>query len=377
MKIFERIVLRHLKIATSNILDPFQFAYRANRCVEDAVSLMIHYVLEHLEKPKSYVRIMFVDYSSAFNTIIPSKLYNKLIDMSINTALCNWILDFLLFRPQLVKFNNSISNVLVLNTGAPQGCVLSPILYSLFTNDCISSSESVKIAKFADDTTLVGLISNNDETVYRQEICNLTTWCDNNNLLLNPTKTKEMIIDFRKNKVNNGPVTINDVDIDIIDSFKFLGSMISNDLKWNMNVHNIVKKCHQRMYFLRELKKFNLSKSILTSFYRCVIESVLTFSIIVWFSSITAEDEYKLNRIVRTASKIIDTQLPSLEELYKLRLRNRSNKIINDPSHPAHNIFQLLPSGRRYRSILAKTERYKNSLFPSAIRLLSDSINSS
>ena len=186
-----------------------------------------------------------------------------------------------------------------------------------------------------------------------------------------------MIIDFRKNKVNNGPVTINDVDIDIIDSFKFLGSMISNDLKWNMNVHNIVKKCHQRMYFLRELKKFNLSKSILTSFYRCVIESVLTFSIIVLFSSITAEDEYKLNRIVRTASKIIDTQLPSLEELYKLRLRNRSNKIINDPSHPAHNIFQLLPSGRRYRSILAKTERYKNSLFPSAIRLLSDSINSS
>ena len=64
MNIFERIVLRHLKIATSNILDPFQFAYRANRCVEDAVSLMIHYVLEHLEQPKSYVRIMLVDYST-------------------------------------------------------------------------------------------------------------------------------------------------------------------------------------------------------------------------------------------------------------------------------------------------------------------------
>ena len=72
--------------------------------------------------------------------------------------------------------------------------------------------------------------------------------------------------------------------------------MISNDLKWNKNVHNIVfKKCHQHMYFFfREQKKFNMSKSIRTAFYRCVIESVLTFSIIIWFNRITAEDEYKL-----------------------------------------------------------------------------------
>jgi len=153
--------------------------------------------------------------------------------------------------------------------------------------------------------------------------------------------------------------------------------MISNDLKWNMNVHNIVKKCHQRMYFLRELKKFNLSKSILTSFYRCVIESVLTFSIIVWFNSITAEDEYKLNRIVKTASKIIDTQLPSLEELYKMRIRNRSNKIINDPSHPAHNIFNSCPRGGDILVFLPKQRDIKTVLFQSAIRLLSDSINSS
>ena len=100
------------------------------------------------------------------------------------------------------------------------------------------------------------------------------------------------------------------------------------------------------------------------------------FSIIVWFNSITAEEKYKLNRIVRTASKIIELQLPSLDKLYLLRLRKRSNKIINDPSHPAHNIFKPLPSGRRFRSILAKTNRYKNSLFPSAIRLLSESIYS-
>ena len=86
---------------------------------------------------------------------------------------------------------------------------------------------------------IVGL-SNNDKSVYRKEVGNLTTWWDNNILLLNPTKTKKMIIDFRKSKVNDGPVTIDNVDIDIFDYFNFLGSMISNNLKRNINVNNNV-----------------------------------------------------------------------------------------------------------------------------------------
>jgi hypothetical protein len=373
MKIFERIVLCHLKKATAHVLDPFQFAYRANRCVEDAVSLIIHYILDHLESPNSYVRILFVDYSSAFNTIIPQKLFTKLKDMSINPALCNWILDFLLERPQFVKFNGSFSHSLVLNTGAPQGCVLSPILYSLFTNDCKPSSDSVKMTKFADDTTLVGLIKNENEDEYRQEIYGLTTWCDNNNQLLNQQKTKEMIIDFRKNQTSKNPVFINNTEIEIVDSFKLLGTTLSNNLKWNLNTNLIVKKCHQRLYFLRELKKFHLSKSILVSFYRCVIESVLTFSITVWFNSLTVDDKRKLNKIISTASRVIGEPLPTLESIYRQRLKKRSYKIVEDPSHPAHELFELLPSGRRYRSIKTRTNRFKNSLFPSAIRLLSES----
>ena len=293
--------------------------------------------------------------------------------MSINPALCNWILDFLLERPQFVKFNGSFSHSLVLNTGAPQGCVLSPILYSLFTNDCKPSSDSVKMTKFADDTTLVGLIKNENEDEYRQEIYGLTTWCDNNNQLLNQQKTKEMIIDFRKNQTSKNPVFINNTEIEIVDSFKLLGTTLSNNLKWNLNTNLIVKKCHQRLYFLRELKKFHLSKSILVSFYRCVIESVLTFSITVWFNSLTVDDKRKLNKIISTASRVIGEQLPTLESIYRQRLKKRSYKIVEDPSHPAHELFELLPSGRRYRSIKTRTNRFKNSLFPSAIRLLSES----
>ena len=80
--------------------------------------------------------------------------------------------------------------MLILNTGAPQGCVLSPLLYSLFTHDCTARHDSNTIIKFADDTTVVGLIPDNDETAYREEVKDLTVWFKDNNLSINVTKTK-------------------------------------------------------------------------------------------------------------------------------------------------------------------------------------------
>ncbi len=88
------------------------------------------------------------------------------------------------------------SNSITLNIGAPQGCVLSPLLYSLYTHDCVSSHSSTSIVKFADDTVVVGLINNDDETAYLDEVEKLTSWCQDNCLFLNMSKTKELIVDW-------------------------------------------------------------------------------------------------------------------------------------------------------------------------------------
>ncbi len=81
---------------------------------------------------------------------------------------------------------------------SPTGCVLSPLLYSLYTHDCVSSHSSTSIVKFADDTVVLGLVSNNDEAAYLDEVERLTSWCQDNCLSLNVSKTKELIVDFRK-----------------------------------------------------------------------------------------------------------------------------------------------------------------------------------
>ena len=128
--------------------------------------------------------------------------------MALNPTLCNWVLDFLTGRPQVVKVGNNTSTTLLLNTWAPQGCVLCPLLYSLLTHDCVATHASNSIIKFADDTTVVGLITNHDQTAYREEVRSLAEWCQENNLSLNVNKAKETIVDFRKQQREHSPIHI-------------------------------------------------------------------------------------------------------------------------------------------------------------------------
>ena len=71
------------------------FAYRPNRSTDNAISISLHTALSHLDKRNTYVRMLFIDYSSVFNTIVPTKLITKIRTLRLNTSLCNWILDFL------------------------------------------------------------------------------------------------------------------------------------------------------------------------------------------------------------------------------------------------------------------------------------------
>ncbi|KAM9790398.1 uncharacterized protein ACBT44_018978 isoform 1-T1 [Syngnathus typhle] len=154
----------------------------------------------------------------------------------------------------------------------------------------------------------------------------------------------------------------------ITDTFKFLGTTISWDLKWTGHIDSVRKKAQQRLYFLRQLKKFNLPRELLKTFYTAIIQSVLCTSITVWFGSASKQDKHRVQRIIRSAEKIIGINLPSIQDLYLSRTRNRARNISTDPSHPGCSLFELLPSGRRYRARYAKTSRH--SFFPQAVALM-------
>ncbi len=206
--------------------------------------------------------ILFVDSSYAFNTIIPDTLQNKLTQLSVPTSICQWITSFLTDRQQEVRLGKFSSSTHTISTGAPQSCVLSPLLFSLYMNDCTSKYPSIKLLKFADNSTLISLIQDGDESAYRQEVKELTVWCSLNNMELNTFKRVEMIVDFRRNPL----------------ALPHLPSWTALWLQWihsdywapqflrtwsGTTTDSMVKKAQQRLYFLRQLRKFNLPQELL------------------------------------------------------------------------------------------------------------------
>jgi len=126
---FEKLVLKHIKSSLPYNFDEHQFAYRANQSTEDAIASALHLALTHLGQKGTYMRILSINYSSAFNTIVPSRLITKL---GLNSTLCMWGKDFISQHSQTFGLGTHPSLSLTLSTGATQCCVLSPMVYSIY-----------------------------------------------------------------------------------------------------------------------------------------------------------------------------------------------------------------------------------------------------
>ncbi len=110
---------------------------------------------------------------------------------------------------------------------------------------------------------------------------------------------------------------ISGTPVERVSSFKYLGVNISEDLTWTAHIQTQVKKARQRLYHLRQLRKFRVSPAILKTFYSGAIESVLCIS--VWYSNATNQDCKALQRVVLLAERISGSTLPSLQDIYLKR----------------------------------------------------------
>ena len=146
MKFFQRLVLNHINANIPIDMDNNHFKYWGNRLMED-IPCPTWSITTHFD-------ILFVNFKSTFNTIVPHKLVNKFCSLGLIPTLYSWILDFLINRPLNVRLRNCTSTTLTLNKGTPQGCVLMSVilLYSHLTVHP-SNLPLNTFMKFADDTT--------------------------------------------------------------------------------------------------------------------------------------------------------------------------------------------------------------------------------
>ena len=363
------------------VVDPLQFAYQRNRSTDDALLFVLNSVFSHLDKPGNAIRLMFYDFSSAFNTIQPHLLVEKMKRMNVPANFIAWIFNYLTFRPQYVRLAISkgsssttiSSKTIVLNTGAPQGTVLSPFLFTLYTADSRCTDSSCPLVKFADDTAQVAKIKGDNDLVYKEQVEKFVEWCDENHLVLNTNKTKEIVIDFRKKKVHEpDPIVIKGTQVERVETHKYLGVIFDSKLNFSANTEAILKRVNPRLYCLRKLRSFHVNNKILSSFYRAAISSVLLFGVVCWGGSVTDRDRSRLNKITRKAGQVTGQRQRDFDEEYLRRLTVKAKKIDNDATHPLAVEFIHIDRSGRLRQPHHRTSRYRNSFIPQAVGTLNN-----
>ena len=185
-------------VVTQNLLDNRQLAYRKGKSTEQLLIHLTERWKEAVER-KLFVGILFVDFTKAFNKVSHNILLQKLNDLGIRGDIWLWLKNYLTERRQFVRINGSDSDTHIKAQGVPQGSVLGPTLFSLFTNDLPKSLCSAQTYLYADDTTIycieetMDLLTNSLDNV----LAELQEWSDRNSMVPHPKKCKAMIMQHK------------------------------------------------------------------------------------------------------------------------------------------------------------------------------------
>jgi hypothetical protein len=277
-------------------------------------------------------------------------------------------MNFLTDRTQIVKLAHSCSSKQLTNTGAPQGTVLAPVLFTYYTNLCKSSQHGCVAIKYADDMALVGKIEHDIDSHYRQEVQNILEWCQKQNLLLNVSKTKELIIDPQKRPTCPLPVFINGNVVDIVESFKYLGITIDNCLTWKPHVDKQINKTKSSGYLISRIRCYHPNPKLLATLYYSLIESVLMYALPVWWSSCCKKEKAALNRVTRYFERMIQSPLTDWPDSASKRTKKLALNIMSNPDHALAALYNLQHRGH-LRSVSCRTNRLLNTFIPASIRL--------
>ena len=179
-----------------------------------------------------------------------------------------------------------------------------------------------------------------------------------------------MVIDFRKDPPPIRPLTIDGQVVERVNTYKYLGVLLDHKLTFMDHVQQTYSKCQQRLYLLRRLSRLQVDSKILKCFYSCHVQSLLTYAFLAWYGGLSVGGRGRLDQIVRVGSKLCGAQCTPLSSLYETRCARKAIRILNDNSHILNDLFNMLPSGRRFSVPRSRTNRYRLSFIPRAIDIL-------
>ena len=385
-KVAESFISQFFNEHFGAFLDENQFGSTRNRSTTLALIKFANFLFESSDDCMNFVRVLFIDFSKAFDTIDHTVLCKKLTDGKFPPHIVAWSLSFLQDRFQYVKVGNLLSSPCVVNAGAPQGTRAGPDDFRLIINDLLFSLPCVK---YVDDVTVASVSRDSSDNRLQEAVDYLMHWCTDNGMRLNIAKTKEMIVHFGRREPSNAVpmLSIRASNVERVTTFKLLGVFFSSDLSWSAHISYILKKSAKRLYVVYQLVRAGINTRDIVSVYCSLIRSILEYACPVWHAGLTVAQSNDLESVQKRVLRIIFPGLSYNEALVfsgleRLCMRRERlvRKLFNEMKCNDHILNKLLPlrdpdaaklnvrGFYPYRLPIAKTNRYASSFIPYCIR---------
>lgn len=343
-KILEHIVLASIKASLIDGYGTNQFGFRPRSSTLMAHISIHDFVTRQLDLPFIHgVALVAFDLKKAFDSLSHLCLLNTLSQHGLPSGFIRWVQSYLLNRTQRVVFNGSESSHLIYaSSGVPQGSVLAPYLFALHMGSLSPKSSATKMIKYADDVTLLIPFRKDDSVVdlVESETRSIKTWCLENGLTLNDSKTKVLL--FSRQKVDE---ELQSSIPACVASAKILGVVFSPRLSWNDHINAVTKAASRRIYLLKQLKRIDsVTKKDLIQIYQLYILSVLEYNSAL-FTGLTVDNKKTLEKLARRCHLIICgphchcSDFPVLSD----RRSFQTLKVFKQLQNPQHILHHLLP----------------------------------
>ena len=289
-----------------SIIPKEQFAYRQHHSTEDALVYAINNFLMAKDQGL-YTGLVFVDMSKAFDRVEHQTLINDLSNIGVRGSALKWFINYLTDRQQQVRCGNTVSTPTSCSRGVPQGSVLGPLLFILYTRkvpEVLSATKTIKSVLFADDiliycsgktpTTLAACLS--------EAATRLGTWLAERGLCINVNKTKAMLLP-PKHQQCPADILIRccDATLSIVNEYKYLGVIIDSTLSWEAHVDSVVSKVAKKIGTLRRAGN-SLTQAARRQYYLSVIQSDLQYGTNAYWTTLT---NARQNRLIRSSKRAL------------------------------------------------------------------------
>ena len=365
-KLFERVLLHRLKpyLATNNIIPNHQFGFREGHSTIEQVHRVYNTLRDALEL-KQYCSAAFLDVSQAFDKVWHLGLLYKL-KMHLPHTFYEILKSYLSNRSFRIKFSDETSQLYKINAGVPQGSVLGPTLYTLFTAD-LPIGVNTNIATFADDTVVMA--SSSDPTkasdMLQEHLIKIEKWLNKWRIKANTAKSIHVTFTLRTQTCP--PVLLNSTPIPQSDSAKYLGLHLDRRLTWQKHIFTKRKQLGLTLTSLHGLigasSKMSLQNKILL--YKTVIKPIWTYGIQLWgtaaksnleiiqrFQSKTLRQIVNAPRCVTNSIIHRDLNIPTIQEEIQKLSRNYCSRLEHHPNSLATNLRNSQGHTRRLQKLI-------------------------